>query len=145
MPYLQWSVDEVDKNQGAHPELVRLANYARQRLEQTNYLTAINSNPYDPEMNATVPPPPSVGSGQSSWGMVSVEDRREIQRPVLRVRSVPQTTAKSQPRPKTRPHPDNEDAMSVRTEGSRNEIMAEMAELQARMVQLQRRVEEGDL
>ena len=57
----------------------------------------------------------------------------------------PRTSAPSPTCTLYTPRNSNEDAMSVRTEGSRSEIMAEMANLQACMAQLQRRVEEGDL
>jgi uncharacterized protein (DUF3820 family) len=80
VPYLEWTVKETNGNPNAHPDLVRLATWAKVELER------LSNNPRtgyaqekmpDPEINATIPPPTVAemrhgsGSSDSSWARVS--------------------------------------------------------------------------
>ena len=76
--YLRWAVAEVkEKKEEAHPDLARLASWARQEMEQAPQSNPVTKNLVkDPEALATVPVPTleELSEGRSSastWSKVS--------------------------------------------------------------------------
>ena len=73
--YLKWAIKETDANTNASPDLVKLANWAKEDLEkratEARVAGAVPASE-DPEVKAKYPPPPMSLSGSSaSWSMVS--------------------------------------------------------------------------
>ena len=73
--YLKWAIKETDANTNASPDLVKLANWAKEDLQkratQARVAGAVPASE-DPEVKAKYPPPPMSLSGSSaSWSMVS--------------------------------------------------------------------------
>ncbi|CAE7854002.1 unnamed protein product, partial [Symbiodinium necroappetens] len=66
--YLRWTIEETRRNgDNASPDLIRLSNYAKSRLEPQE-----KEMPYDPEFNAKVPYVASEGEEISSLGSWSM-------------------------------------------------------------------------
>ncbi|OLQ08605.1 hypothetical protein AK812_SmicGene7866 [Symbiodinium microadriaticum] len=66
--YLRWTMEETQRNgDNASPDLIRLSNYAKSRLEPQE-----KEMPYDPEFNAKIPYVASEGEEISSLGSWSM-------------------------------------------------------------------------
>jgi hypothetical protein len=73
--YLRWAIKETGANANSSPDLVKLANWAKEDLEkratQARVAGAVPASE-DPEVKAKYPPPPmSLSESSASWSMVS--------------------------------------------------------------------------
>jgi uncharacterized protein (DUF3820 family) len=73
--YLRWAIKETGANANSSPDLVKLANWAKEDLEkratQARVAGAVPASE-DPEVKAKYPPPPmSLPGSSASWSVVS--------------------------------------------------------------------------